>query len=57
MNLKHEMFWNVRRKNCIQAANKWTLNMKCFEIENIEELADWEEMNLKHEMFWNIENK
>ena len=38
MNLKHEMFWN--KKLCISSSVflKWTLNMKCFEIDLFSEV-------------------
>ena len=32
MNLKHEMFWNDNKKTDSKKDEKWTLNMKCFEI-------------------------
>ena len=32
MNLKHEMFWNKCQQKLTRLSNKWTLNMKCFEI-------------------------
>ena len=38
--------------------NRWTLNMKCFEIKEIINKAKFEDpMNLKHEMFWNVSGK
>ena len=33
MNLKHEMFWNLLKFLPDFFSLKWTLNMKCFEID------------------------
>ena len=42
-------------KNRTKCTKKWTLNMKCFEIEEVDEMINKRfAMNLKHEMFWNI---
>ena len=32
MNLKHEMFWNLLASKAFAFSIKWTLNMKCFEM-------------------------
>ena len=32
MNLKHEMFWNIKDTDVFINTIKWTLNMKCFEM-------------------------
>ena len=56
MNYKLEKFWNENTPLLSISLNKWTINLKSFEIEVDEFYTNvTEKMNYKLEKFWNIQ--